>query len=112
MKCPDCGAETRHTGTFRTLVGYGHLSDGHDHDDNCLTRRYVCENQHQWTESRRRRCPKTDCGWMGKASCPCHAGPKVAEWTDAEEYVTDEIMKVASQPRSTNALAAQREETQ
>ncbi len=93
MKCPQCGAETRHQGTRATLVGYG-SPPGHDHDDNCEKRDYHCSRcGHDWSESRRRRCPRADCEWLGIEECPCHLGKKVDEWTDPEDYVTEDLQR-------------------
>ena len=90
MKCSKCGEETRHAGTSQTLVGYG-SPDGHDHDDNCLKRRYECVNGHAWVESVRRRCPAEGCDWRGKADCFCHEGSKVEAWSDPDDYYTQEL---------------------
>ena len=97
MKCPTCSLETRHTGTSTTLVGYG-SPDGHDHDDNCWKRRYRCANGHEWIESRRTRCPA--CDWRGKETCHCHGGPKVDDWTDPEDYLTDEFRELVKKWRA------------
>lgn len=86
MKCPTCGTESGHSGESTTLVGGGSFTDAsgisHNHDDNCLKRRYTCPScAHQWTEGVRRRCDTMYCEWRGKVSCPCH-GDKVDQWTD------------------------------
>jgi hypothetical protein len=84
MKCPNCGKETQHSGTYETMVGY-HSEPGHDHDDNCLKRHYSCVCGHQWTESLRRKCPNPECDWKGKESCWCHGNTlKVDKWSDPE----------------------------
>lgn len=59
-----------------TLVGY-ESPEGHEHDDNCLSRVYVCSNQHQKKVSLRRSCPT--CDWLGRETCFCHTDPKVKE---------------------------------
>ena len=86
MQCPDCSHETKHGGTAQTLVGYGDI-EGHDHDDNCYTRRYHCTYcDNQWIESRRNRCPTPGCDWVGKDRCWCHPDPKVDEWSDPADH--------------------------
>lgn len=84
MSCPECGSPnlTWNGQTWRTLVGYIDLS-GHDHDDNCTTRVYICENGHGFKLSRRNRCDIEGCGWVGKLTCFCHDGDKVDEWPEA-----------------------------
>jgi hypothetical protein len=52
---------------------------GHDHDDNCLKRVYVCKNGHDHVLSERRRCPAVDCGWIGKSTC-FDTGEKLDRW--------------------------------
>ena len=77
--CPECGAIMSHGGTRSTYVGY--ISPpGHDHDDNCLTRQYICKNGHRRVYSIRRRCPVPGCGWVGISSCHCHGGVKLDNW--------------------------------
>lgn len=62
----------------KTMVGYS-SPPGHNHDDNCLLRMYVCDQcGHNHKVSKRRRCPA--CDWVGKDSCFCHKGPKLDEW--------------------------------
>lgn len=61
----------------QTLVGY-ESPEGHEHDDNCLSRVYVCGNGHERKVSKRRSCPA--CDWKGKTSCSCHPGEKVDTW--------------------------------
>lgn len=88
MKCQRCGTETKHGGTFQTLVGFGTFTDAlgeHEHNDNCLKRYYRCMNcKNDWIESIRRTCSLKACDWKGKTSCFCHDGEKVDTWTDAE----------------------------
>jgi hypothetical protein len=89
MKCPDCGTETRHSGTFETMVGYGEDANGHAHDDNCQKRRYVCACGRSWVESIQRRCEEAEpCDWRGKSVCFCHHSGKVEAWSDPEDYLT------------------------
>lgn len=68
-------------GTMSTLVGY-FSPPGHDHDDNCETRYYLCANGHPHRLSVRRRCPA--CDWRGKTKCFCHPYPKLDEWPPDE----------------------------
>lgn len=90
MKCPDCGTDTRHGGTWATLVGFSpRMIDGveHDHDGNCLKRYYRCPNcDRHWTESLRRSCSVPGCEWKGKATCFCHPDPKVDAWSDPVDH--------------------------
>ena len=53
-----------------TLVGYM-SAPGHDHDDNCLTRRYRCANGHEQVVSVIRKCYNPECDWVGKTECWC-----------------------------------------
>ena len=78
-KCPECGEIMTSEGTGSTLVGY-YSPAGHDHDDNCKGREYVCENKHRLFVSRQNRCFSEGCGWVGKEECFCHKGKKVKEW--------------------------------
>jgi hypothetical protein len=76
--CPQCSEPfVRHGGESATLVGSS-SPKGHDHDDNCLKRIYVCPNGHKTLLSVRRSCPK--CDWKGKPDCFCHKGAKVDRW--------------------------------
>lgn len=89
MKCPICSEETKHGGTWATLVGYyPEIIDGveHLHDDNCLTRRYICINKHAWSESVIRTCDIPGCNWKGKTTCSVHKDTKVEKWSDPENY--------------------------
>lgn len=75
-----CGAEwDLHTGTSETMVGFS-SPPGHDHDDNCRKRTYICKAGHRATLSIRRTCPS--CDWRGKETCFCHDGEKVDSWPD------------------------------
>lgn len=89
MKC-NCGedlhVETRDGRIMESTTLVGYLSPvGHNHDDNCLKRSYVCSNGHYQTLSKRRRCQV--CDWVGKEECFCHSGKKVDEWPEAEAVV-------------------------
>lgn len=79
FKCPECGGATRAGPVRQTLVWYA-SPEGHNHDDNCRRREYVCENGHSTTLSRRNACPS--CDWIGKDECGCHEGKKIAEWPE------------------------------
>ena len=81
--CPECGEKFEyHTGTETTLVGYC-SPPGHDHDDNCQGRYYVCPNGHVAKVYKRNICPADNCDWKGKLTCFCHDGDKIEEWPDA-----------------------------
>jgi len=32
--------------------------------------------------------------WVQEEECFCHAGKKVDEWTDPEDYLTDDMLKI------------------
>ena len=64
-------------GQFSTCVGY-FSPEGHDHDDNCVSRRYVCYAGHIKMVSKRNTC--SVCNWKGKESCFCHPEGKVDKW--------------------------------
>jgi rRNA maturation protein Nop10 len=89
--CPECGGRITSGGhgTIVTAVGY-RSPPGHNHDDNCRTREYVCERGHRFTLSRRNRCPVPLCAWVGRAECFCHSGAKVDEWPVLGEVGDDE----------------------
>ena len=79
VSCPDCGETMRHGGTSSTLVGF--ISPkGHNHDDNCKSRVYMCANGHKHKFSKQNTCPV--CDWKGQATCFCHDGAKVENWPD------------------------------
>lgn len=90
----ECGKPfVKHTsGEMQTLVGYSRPEPGHNHDDNCRYRIYVCENGHRVRVYRQNRCDA--CDWRGKATCFCHEGTKVTEWPEAEEMTRDETIAV------------------
>ena len=81
LLCPHCGGKMRceNDCVTTTLVAF-HCEDGHNHDDNCLTRAYRCEFGHTVTVGIRRRCNAKDCEWKGKQRCDCHDGDKVNTW--------------------------------
>lgn len=102
MKCP-CGADltrvvavahrdgrTRISEKIQTLVGY-YSPPGHNHDDNCLKRLYVCASGHDVQVAIRRRCKAAGCAWEGKTMCSCHEGEKVEEWPEAEMVVRETV---------------------
>jgi hypothetical protein len=81
-QCPACGAPWARTGgESKTLVGYS-SQPGHDHDDNCRRRAYVCAAGHERVFSARAKCPAEGCGWIGKESCDSCGGAKVARWPE------------------------------
>lgn len=76
--CRECGeAFEYHGGTGSTYVGYV-SPPGHDHNDNCQKRGYVCANRHVTMVAKQNSCPA--CDWVGKEGCFCHKGKKVKEW--------------------------------
>jgi hypothetical protein len=85
MNCAICGQPLKNAGGgLMTCVGY-FSPPGHDHDDNCWKRSYVCENGHRVTLSVRRSCPAPGCNWKGKEKCFCHKGPKLDAWPEEKE---------------------------
>lgn len=81
-ECPQCGEELVSSGgTYTTLVGYSSPL-GHNHDDNCRSRAYLCANGHVVRLSRRNRCDFPGCAWKGKADCFCHPHAKVDDWPE------------------------------
>jgi hypothetical protein len=64
-----------------TLVGYT-SPPGHNHDDNCLTRAFICSKGHTYKIGKRRKC--NACNWVGMKTCSCHEGRKVDEWPTPE----------------------------
>lgn len=85
MNCKTCGQPMRQDkSSVGVMSCVGYLSpDGHDHDDNCVVRTYVCPNGHSAAVSKRRTCPV--CDWKGKETCFCHQDPKVDEWPEEVE---------------------------
>ena len=80
MNCPKCGKPfVKHHGTCQTLVGYS-SPPGHDHDDNCRSRMYECEDGHRTGITAQNHCHAEGCDWAGKTKCFCHHGDKLAEW--------------------------------
>lgn len=81
MNCEKCGEPIHDSGGGEYVTLVGHMSPpGHNHDDNCKIRSYVCSNGHMVAISKRRKCPK--CDWVGKSECFCHPGKKVDEWPE------------------------------
>lgn len=71
-----------------TLVGYS-STPGHNHDDNCISRSFVCEQcGNIIVLSKRRKCNVPGCDWIGKKNCFCHEGEKIDFWPD--EVLGDE----------------------
>lgn len=81
MKCK-CGEdlfldETWHLNDCITLVMY-YSPEGHNHDDNCITRLYKCKNEHYIKLGIIRRCHA--CDWKGSDKCFCCT--KVEKWPE------------------------------
>ena len=85
MNCPTCNEPLLlvEGSEFMTLVGYGRI-EGHNHDDNCRHRTYICKNGHRIELYKRNKCPNPKCNWVGKKTCFCHKGDKLEEWPEAE----------------------------
>jgi hypothetical protein len=84
MKCFECDSEIipkSHRSESSTLVAYM-SPPGHDHDDNCISRTYYCEQGHVNILTIQRRCPNPSCDWVGKEKCFCHLDRKVKEWPE------------------------------
>lgn len=81
MLCLECGEEMIANCEVTTSVGY-FSPEGHNHDDNCVTRQYMCKNGHIVNISKRNKCSAKGCTWVGKESCSCHKGKKVEEWPE------------------------------
>jgi len=84
MNCKICGEKLEIAPGWdgmvrKTAVGY-FSPPGHDHDDNCVKRDYVCKNGHHITISKRNKCPNPDCDWVGDDKCFCHPDKKVDDW--------------------------------
>ena len=84
--CPKCGNKMIcKLGTWSTLLFYS-SPEGHDHDDNCKARLYVCTVcHHSIVISRQNRCPVKGCDWVGCETCFCHEGKKAKEWPPSYE---------------------------
>lgn len=83
LVCDKCGLlMKKYRDERETLVGFA-SPPGHDHNDNCLLRDYLCANGHERTIAKRRRCPA--CSWVGKGRCFCHDGPKLDEWPNGSK---------------------------
>jgi hypothetical protein len=90
----DCGKPlVFNGGTGKTLVGY-YSPEGHNHDDNCRKRVYVCEDGHRTVIRRINKCQTVGCDWRGKETCFCHEnGVTVEEWPDTPSAQTWEEAK-------------------
>ena len=74
-----CGAPfVRFHDEGETCLGSMPAEPPHDHNDNCLTRQYVCANEHRTRLSLRRSCPA--CAWRGQRACACCPGVKLERW--------------------------------
>lgn len=77
-----CGQPfVKHLGTASTCVGF-RSPPGHDHDDNCQHRTYVCRAGHETEVYRQRRCKAPGCTWRGQTTCYCHKDPCWTEWPE------------------------------
>lgn len=82
LYCSTCGEpmSDRFPGAVKkTVLGY-QSPEGHNHDDNCVSKIYECPNGHKQLVSKRNRCPK--CDWIGQETCSCHPGKKFDEWPE------------------------------
>ena len=80
--CPTCNGEMKSKGSSVTLVGYIN-SPGHDHDDNCHKRKYICiQCRFILNISKQNKCSNPECDWVGKEECFCHEGKKVKNWPE------------------------------
>lgn len=70
-ECPECKGRLTYKGCGSTLVGYGGYEAPHDHDDNCVTYEWWCENGHVICERQQNYCPVEGCDWKGKTDCFC-----------------------------------------
>lgn len=85
LVCPICGEFlSLWYGTMSTMVAF-HSPVGHNHDDNCKTRRYVCKNEHLYIISKINKCPS--CDWEGKKECFCHPHKKAEKWFEEGEPI-------------------------
>jgi hypothetical protein len=83
LVCDKCGElMSPQGGIGETLVAY-RSPPGHDHNDNCLSQKYTCQQGHERIISRRRRCPV--CDWTGRDVCFCHDSTKVDNWPKAPD---------------------------
>ncbi len=86
-RCPTCTGDLVYGGVIgKTLVG-DHSEPGHCHDDNCVSRQYVCANGHSVKLSIRRKCPA--CDWKGKEECFSCGSKKYDEWPQARNMEPD-----------------------
>lgn len=85
MKCPKCSEELKWIKGYEmsTLVGF-YSEEGHNHDDNCSYRLYICKNDHTVKIYKQKKCCHPDCDWVGKEECWCHEGKKVKEWPETK----------------------------
>ena len=79
MNCDVCGEKAVSNYQTTTLLGFISPA-GHNHDDNCVNRVYICQNGHKANISKQNSCPVKDCDWVGIDECFCHKGKKVKEW--------------------------------
>jgi hypothetical protein len=60
--------------TYTTSVAFS-SPVGHNHDDNCVTRTYRCDQGHTLLANIRNKCHA--CDWVGRDCCFCHEGKKL-----------------------------------
>src|ERR1700679_2901348 len=80
--CPKCNGKLTYKGSSSTLVGYSSPT-GHDHDDNCRTHEYLCDNGHHVAEKKQKVCSFPGCNGKGKPECFC--GPFAVRVMDTKE---------------------------
>ena len=89
MNCK-CNKKMKLIVETRTLVGF-FSPEGHNHDDNCIVRKFVCfDCKESYKESRVNVCSAEGCNWSGKKACECHGGMKIKKWSD--DLTADEIL--------------------
>lgn len=78
--CPTCGSTSltwnKSEGQWTTLLGW-RSEPGHNHNPNCVTRMYECENRHRVKLSVKNRCCLPGCTWVQRDECFCHPGKKI-----------------------------------
>lgn len=80
--CPECGGRIvrQEGGTYATQMRGFTSTPGHNHDPNCMSRVYWCENEHRFEVPLRRRCADPHCNWAGPEAYPELDQPAVDEW--------------------------------
>ena len=80
--CRDCGGSYVTCSDSFVTDGLGYSGPpGHDHDDSCQTRQFVCVNGHRRLLSVQNACSADGCGWKGRETCWCHGEDlKLPRW--------------------------------